>query len=511
MSASPASPSPHAQQLSALMASGQFGPAKHLATQILQTNGGEPNALKAIAHIATMQGLWAEASVYAQRAVHAAPNDDDAAHIMARALAARGDSQAALEWCDKGLALNPGSPPILQTKASILERIGRTAESRDLLLPLARDPERNPAVALILAKCFLRERDPEAALRILDEELDHPRLKAPEAARARVQYLLLRAKTLDALKRYDEAFAAAGEARSIGALPFDSKQYEAQFDALMRAFSKSAMAKLARARPSRATHVFIAGMPRSGTTLVEQIIDAHPDARGVGEVKEIDIFARRLPQAVGAFSAYPDCVELLQPQHAEQMARLYEKALADYGFTGASCFVNKNLRNSIHLGFISLLFPNARIIVIRRDPRDVAVSCYFGAFRAEMHPDLFSMESIALAHTQFERIMSHWKEVLPVEMLEVRYEDLIADQDAHTRRMIDFTGLPWNDRCLRFWESDRTVMTLSYDQVTRPIYTSSVARYRNYEKHLAPVAALVPGGPPGGPGGPGGPGEASSG
>ena len=152
--------------------------------------------------------------------------------------------------------------------------------------------------------------------------------------------------------------------------------------------------------------------------------------------------------------------------------------------------VNKNLQNLLHLGFIHQLFPKARFILTRRDPRDVAVSCFFGQFRAEAMPYLFSMEHIGAALEAAERLTARWQEVLPEQTLSARYEDLVRDHEAQTRRVVEFAGLPWDDRCLRYYESGRTVMTLAYDQVSRPIYDSSIGRYRNYEAHLGRVGAM---------------------
>jgi len=126
------------------------------------------------------------------------------------------------------------------------------------------------------------------------------------------------------------------------------------------------------------------------------------------------------------------------------------------------------------------------VIVPHREPRDIAVSCVMSNFKPEKHPYLSTLEHIALAYRQWERLMTHWKSVLTLPFLDVAYEELVRDQDAWTKRMLELSGLEWDDRCSQFWKSGRTVMTLSYDQVSRPMYDTSIGRWKHYEQHLAP-------------------------
>ena len=136
-----------------------------------------------------------------------------------------------------------------------------------------------------------------------------------------------------------------------------------------------------------------------------------------------------------------------------------------------------------------MLFPNAKVIFTHRDPRDVGVSCFLGNFSSHVHPELQTVEHVALAIEQHQRLMDHWKSVLNLQWMDVQYEDMIKDQERVTREIVEFCDLPWDDRCLQSHKSGRTVMTLSYDQVNKPMYTTSIGRYRNYEKH---IAALMP-------------------
>lgn len=221
-------------------------------------------------------------------------------------------------------------------------------------------------------------------------------------------------------------------------------------------------------------------MPRSGTTLVEQILDAHPSVVGAGEIKEIDMYAKRLPRTHKFTKPYPDCVDLLTTEHLSTMSANYEQALVDYGYNNASVVINKNLQNILHLGFASLLFPNMKVIFTQRDPRDITVSCLMGTFRPELMPFVFEASDTLAACEQMDRLKDHWQNVLDVEMTTIEYSSMVENQDEESKRLVEFCGLQWDDRCLRFWESDRTVMTLAYDQVTKPMYNSSINRWKNY-------------------------------
>ena len=171
----------------------------------------------------------------------------------------------------------------------------------------------------------------------------------------------------------------------------------------------------------------------------------------------------------------------------QQLSQSYEQAILGYGFKPGGLFVNKHLLNLKFLGLIAMLFPKAKVVFTHRDPRDMGLSCFLGNFSSRMHPELQSVESIALAVEQNQRLLDHWKSELPIEWMDVDYADMIHDQDRVSRSLIELAGLPWDDRCLSFYDSGRTVMTLSYDQVNKPIYSSSLGRYKNYESHLGPL------------------------
>ncbi len=146
--------------------------------------------------------------------------------------------------------------------------------------------------------------------------------------------------------------------------------------------------------------------------------------------------------------------------------------------------------NYLHIGLIATLFPNARIIHCRRDPLDTCLSIYCHDFPGN-HPYAYDLANLGHYYRQYDRVTDHWRRVLPQPMLEVQYEDLVADQEGMTRKILNFCGLEWDDRCLAFYKTERVIHTASRSQVRRPIYKSSVGRWKRYERHLGPLKAAL--------------------
>ena len=236
------------------------------------------------------------------------------------------------------------------------------------------------------------------------------------------------------------------------------------------------------------TPVFVVGMPRSGTTLVEQILASHAHVHGAGERRDMaEIGIERLPAMIGDDGIYPDCLKNVQRQQCHDVAGQYLDALRAAA-PKARRIVDKMPFNFMHLGLIALLFPNTKIIHCRRDMRDVALSCFFTNF-ADSHPWSTGLGDIAHFIRAYRRLMAHWRKVLPLSILDIDYEALVENQEAESRRMIDHIGLKWDPACLNFHETARPVSTASRAQVRQPLYANAVGRWRTYEKWLGPLGA----------------------
>jgi hypothetical protein len=229
------------------------------------------------------------------------------------------------------------------------------------------------------------------------------------------------------------------------------------------------------------TPVFVVGMPRSGTSLTEQIISSHPSAKGAGEAEYWVRASREHETAIKSGT--------LDTTTRTKLAEAYLRFLKSK--TGeAERIVDKAPLNSDHLGLIHSVFPNARIIYMQRDPIDTCLSCYFQKFVLSIN---YTMDLADLAHRYREhsRLMAHWRTALPPgTMLDVPYEGLVADQAGWTQKILDFLGLDWDERVLDFHNTKRPVVTASFWQVRQKIYGDSVRRWRHYEKFLGPLLSL---------------------
>jgi tetratricopeptide (TPR) repeat protein len=236
--------------------------------------------------------------------------------------------------------------------------------------------------------------------------------------------------------------------------------------------------------------VFVVGLPRSGTTLIEQILASHPEVHGAGELADARRVFESLPALVGFPAADPfDALTALDPMSSRAAARGYLDRLDAVAPSGAVRVVDKMPDNIDLLGLIALLWPGARVIVCQRDLRDVALSCWqtgFASIRWANHH-----EQIARRFADYQRILDHWRRTKPLDWLDVSYEAVVSDIERQARRLIDFLGLEWDPVCLQFHSTRRVVRSASQVQVRRPIHSHSVGRWKNYESLLKPLFQAI--------------------
>jgi len=231
--------------------------------------------------------------------------------------------------------------------------------------------------------------------------------------------------------------------------------------------------------------IFVIGMFRSGTTLCEQILASHPEIYGAGELFDIHETSLNLHKNIKLHDQAPSSLVNITNEQLSTAADKYLETLNKHS-ADALRVVNKMPADFFHVGLISKLFPNAQIIHMVRDPRDVCTSMFFQRFGSQMN---FATDLVQLAdyHLAYQRMMQYWHEVLDIEILDIVYEELVDNQEELTRKMIDFCGLEWSEQCISFHKTKRDVNTPSYDQVRKPIYKKSVARWKHYEEFLKPL------------------------
>ncbi len=309
----------------------------------------------------------------------------------------------------------------------------------------------------------------------------------------RLCYWFTLGKMREDLGRYDDAFAAYREGNRLkhGTIRADEKNDDAVVERIIATFDSTLFAARhgqGHAAPGK-TPVFIVGMPRSGTTLLEQILASCQDVHGGGELRFISEIAEetfRGPQA----RAFPLTVPDLPPEKLADMGRQYMERAWSLA-PQAAVLVDKMPENFFYVGLIRLMLPQAKIIHIMRDPMDSCLSCYGLLFDGDKQAFSYDLEMLGRYYTRYAHVMAHWHAVLPDTILALRYEDLVQNTAAEARRVLDYIGLPWDERCLEFHRNPRRVDTASAAQVRKPIYTGSMKRWQRFEKHLEPLARII--------------------
>jgi tetratricopeptide (TPR) repeat protein len=494
------------------LAKGAYAEAAALYEQALEFDSSHAETLNNLGSSLPHLGRYEEAEQCFRQAIAIKPNYADPYGNLGILLRSKGDLFGAEAALRRALKLRPNFVDARTTLGLTLTFRGRLREARACFAKVLKAAPRN-VLALYgkgqVATVEGRFDDAESTFnRIL--EID-PKMPAAWAALANLRKMTIddrgwfekageiassgihpldevplrfaMGKYCDEVGDFAEAFRnykQGNELLKTAADRYDRKERTRLVDDLIRTYSPEAISRIEGAGSPSMKPIFVVGMPRSGTSLAEQIVASHPAAHGAGELPYWEPLIGEEAGITQGILSLPTRVKA-----AEAYLRILESRSAD-----ALRVVDKAPVNSDFLGIIYSVFPNARVIYMRRDPIDTCLSCYFQQFLTSLN---FTLDLSDLAHyyREHERLMAHWRAVLPPEfILDVPYEQLVADQEAWSRKMLQFLGLEWDDRCLEFHKTQRQVVTASTWQVRQRIYKSSVARWRNYEKFIGPLKTL---------------------
>ncbi|MGH8158629.1 MAG: sulfotransferase [Rhodanobacter sp.] len=312
----------------------------------------------------------------------------------------------------------------------------------------------------------------------------------------RINYWFALGKMREDTERYDDAFAAYAEGNRLqhAQYPHDEARATALVERLSAVFSTDFFANRPQPVHAGKAPIFIVGMPRSGTTLIEQILASHPGVYGAGELTELDDMLRSLATKNGEHtSTYPEVAATLSADEFRRLGEAYTERAGRLA-PQAERITDKLPVNYLHVGMIHLMLPHAKIIHAMRDPMDSCFSCYARLFEGNNLDFTYDLGTVGRYYVRYIQLMQHWQRVLPAgTVLDLRYEDMVADTEGQARRLLDYLGLPWDARCLEFHRNQRVVRTASIAQVRKPIYRSSVARWKHFEAHLGPLLDIVQG------------------
>ena len=498
---------------------GEFGKAEAICRNILRRDPRNVNATRMLGTLARDLGKPRLAARMLRNAVKLAPDFFGARMDLARALieideldeceevlqeavrqkpelphpysllgnlyTKQGRFDEAVGVYKEALAKQPNHGPSLAAMGHALKTIGRQDESIDTYRDcIKRHPEFGEAYwALANLKTF-RFSDEEIATmeRFVDDE------KLPDETRVNFNYSL--GKSYEDRGDYDRAFARYDKGNQLRRPheSYDPVQTEMVHDQIIETITPAFLAANREHGCPAPDPIFIVGLPRSGSTLIEQILASHSQVDGTLELPDLPRIIKAINEQKPQGNGYPQALNHFGPE----LARLGEQYLewTARHRKGAPYFTDKMPNNFASIGLIAAILPNARIVNARRHPLDSCMGCYKQLFYKGQS---FTYDLIELGeyYLEYQRMMDYWHEIVPHMVIDVQYEDMVADQENQTRRLIEHCGLPWEDRVLRFYETDRAVITASSEQVRQPIYSKSVNSWRRFEAHLEPLIEVL--------------------
>jgi tetratricopeptide (TPR) repeat protein len=415
------------------------------------------------------------------RAARLEPLNATALSGLAIAQKRAGDPKAAADSIRRAVEIEPDNPSHRIVLGGIMSSLGRFADAAAAFnAALKLEPDSAEARRGLVAAGQLQTDAAEITrlIAIADDTGQRPG--------QRIAAAFALGRLYEAAEDYDPAFDRFVQANNMvkqlhhgEGEAFDRIGFEKYIDDMIRAFTPERFEMMRGWGDPSEVPVFIVGMPRSGTTLTEQIAASHPLVHGAGELPAISQIVSRLNHAAVNPGAW-------RRDDVAREAAAHVAALRTLGGCSVSRITDKMPDNVMLLGAIAVLFPRARIVICRRDLRDVCLSCYVQHFAAGLSWTN-DLSDLGFRARQTERLVDHWRQVLPIPVLEVRYEELVADLEGQSRRLIDFIGLEWDPACLTFHDTDRPVLTASQWQVRQPLYNTSVGRWRLYQERLTPL------------------------
>jgi tetratricopeptide (TPR) repeat protein len=479
----------HVNRGLAFRGDGRFTMAAESFRRAVELAPDDISLWEALASAHTADEDHAEAIPCFERLIEAQPERAQWHNELGWALAQEGRNAEAISHYETALELRPRYLDPIVNRGSLHETMGEMAEA-EACYRRARELEPDAPRTLSLLGTMLRAKLPVEERVQIKERLDDPTLNDDQ----RTSLLFAHAAVSDAHEDYAEAATALTQANALAlelnrkrGKRYDPVEHEQFIDRLIQSFAPEVFERLGESGDDTRQPVFVIGMPRSGTTLVEQVLASHSQVHGAGELRLARQSFESIREVVGREGALAECVAALEPDHLKELARRHLEGLQEIVNrseldTRPDRIVDKMPDNYLYVGLIALLFPRATILHVRRDPRDIAFSCWITSFRSIRWAN--DLDHIAGRFEGHRRMTEHWNRVLPGRVHEVVYEQLVENFEPEARRLIHLCGLEWEPACLEFHKTVRPVRTASVTQVRQPLYRKSVARWTHYEETL---------------------------
>ena len=457
----------------------RYRAARRLLERAVELSPGVAMSWTDLANLHLKKDRYDEALAAVQRAIDIDPDFVHAYVVKGNILTRAQHHEESLLAYQQGLEVSPLNIGALAGMGHVLKTIGRQDEA---IAAFRKCIQVNPAYgetywSLANLKTFEFESE---EVQVMEEMIERKSL----ADESKVNMLISLGKHYDHEKDYDRAFEYYQRGNDLRREHeiYDPVHTQVVHDRIIEVFGSGFFDERVDFGDPSPDPILIVGLPRSGSTLIEQILASHSMVEGTMELPDLGRTIAGLSSKTPGRTEYPEAVLPLDKDQVAALGRDYLEATSRYR-TDKPYFIDKMPNNFQAIGFLQLILPNAKVIDARRHPLDSCLGSYKQLF---FKGQSFTYEQFELGHyyLQYRRIMDHWNEVVPGKVLDMHYEQMVADQETQTRRLLEHCGLPWEDQCLRFYETERAINTASSEQVRQPIYTGALNFWRNYESHL---------------------------
>lgn len=475
------------QQAARSFESGDFAGAAKIATEYAQDPASSESALAEFCRAFLTRHHIAEAEAILAAALDRKHDQHELQQVRIEALLTARNGAAAVELCDELIAAYPGNLDYKGIRAVALRDLGRVDDAIDALEGvLATDPI-NPSAHFQLSTMKKYQPDQPAFKQLMDA-------RGSVGAMTPLHKAMLFAavgKAFEDTGAYDDAFKAyqtfCTAYREVE--PYREDAWATLTANMARIYQRGLFETETATGPTDASPIFVFGLPRSGTTLVEQVLARHSATNAIGETEvTMQVYGEWLDKWAVPRAGRP--ANPFTPEALEDAAAMYQTRSKVYGTGTGPRLIDKSISSYLYLGFLHYAFPNARFVHCVRNPLDVAISCFATQFGPGMAWS-YDLSDIARFFRRYQKLIKHWQQHMPHKIHTVVYEDMVRDPEAQSRALLDYCNLPWEDACLHTAGDQRPIYTASVVQARQPIYTTSMGRAARFEKHLGPLKAAL--------------------
>ena len=492
----------------------KFDEAEKICREVIQKNPNNADAMRLMGKLAARLKRRGDAEKFFRRAIDIAPDFTGAIVDLGRLMQEDDRYEEAIKYFKQAIEMQPDNARLYDMLGYVLEPAALTydaIEAHQKAIEL--DPKLAGAwlgLGHSLKTVGRQEEAIEAyrqcsnlepnfgvihwslanlkTYRFTDEEIDDMKARVSSddvSGEPEINFLFALAKAYEDRNDYDQAWHYYDEGNSKRRMQesYDPVEIEVANGNIIDVFNREILERNTGNGNTDPSPIFVMGLPRSGSTLIEQMLASHSLVEGTSELPYVTRVTRSLNRNRADGINYPQAVRELEERHFKALGEDYIKYCQLHRTEERQYFIDKNPNNFPNIGFIHMMLPNAKIIDARRHPMDACFSCYRQLF-AKGQTFTYDLTDIGEYYLQYQRMMDYWHEVLPGRILTVQYEEVVTDFENQVHRILEYCGLPWEDACLSFYETDRPVRTASSEQVRQPIYTESLHRWRHYEQHL---------------------------